>query len=130
MPIPPGFRDSGAVETSGSGARVGSKGGAVSIERDDDPIADQLGGHVEIARAASVAVDRDVGRGLVDRLHELVHADLGSAATGRHLTHERADVGQAIEIGRDGQVAAGVGGHVGGHAIRAYSAGARLTNWP
>ena len=75
-------------------------------------------------------MDRDVGRGLVDRLHELVHADLGSAATGGDLTHERADVGQAIEIGRDGQVAAGFGGHVGGHAIRAYSAGARLTNWP
>ena len=89
--------------------RVHGPGGV--LEGDDDPVAIELGGDVDPARRALVAVHDHVGGRLVDGLHEVVHAHDRGVGRVRHVADERPDLGQPIEIGRDAQVPARPQGH-------------------
>ena len=104
--MPPGRRRSGGTARSGSGDDRRIERRRRVLDRDDDPVVDELGGDIEPPGPPAVAVDDDVGRGLVDGLDEVVDAHRGRVARGRHIAHERADLGQPIEVGRDPQVSA------------------------
>ena len=74
MPMPPGLRCCGGTDRSGDETAVGSNAGAIILEGQDDVVADQLGGQLDRPRLAAVPVADDVGRGLVDRLDQVIDA--------------------------------------------------------
>ena len=76
------------------------------LERDDDVVAEQLGGQIDRAGLALVPVDDDVRDRLIDRLDEVVDARCRRLARASHLADGGADVRESLDIGVDVQLAA------------------------
>ena len=104
--MPPGRRRSAAHGhvRRRHGGRIELRG--LVLQRDDDVVPVELGGQVDPARLAAIAVADRVRRGLVDRLDEIVDAVRRGLAAAGHLANDRAELGQSLELGRNASVPA------------------------
>jgi hypothetical protein len=85
---------------SGGGTRVGSKSGAAVGQNDAQIVVGDLDAEKHWARLAVVAVEQDVGDGLVDGQHQVAGIVLAAAENKNGLLQELAHVVEVAHLGR------------------------------